>query len=260
MINGGSGWDLKIADENGANAFRIYGGSTSVAFDLSSSGSDTAAIIDRGVAKVINWSVGPSGSVTANATPINTAPAQAMSLAFSQDGTKLAVFTSPDKIMRIYDVATLSEIASWPARWAFDISWWADGTGLVINAHNEVTSKYELVSYGADGSNPTVLGEFNSLEDIDASRSSDSRAVLVSFGTSTDIRISQFENSSLTGYILAYGYAQSWRCDGKRFVYQKFSTGGASNPWFFQDIDGASSTFSKITKIRRVRYMKCPRG
>ena len=242
-INGGSGWDLRVANEDGTNAFTVYSNSSSVAFDVGLKGANTAAVIDLRVAKLITWELGLSGGVTTHQKSLPTS-GQAQSLSFSQDGSKLAVFTSPDNLMHIFDVATGAELANWPSLFAYKIAWYRDGSRIAINADaSALGGAYRLMSYNADGTNPQTLASFASLDSMDTSRSTTDDSVLVSYGTSADIRINKSLNG-INGPILVLGSAPSWRCDGGRFVFKQYST-TKSGAWFFYEPGtGLTSTFS----------------
>lgn len=208
--------------------------------------------------KLVNWTVGGSGSISVTRTTVPTGSNRGESPAFSRDGTRLAYFDPSDSRIHIYDPVNFVEVTSWPSRFAWSITWYADGSGLVVESYNAAGGNSGLWEYdlnGVESPGPFLVeGRFAGIE---ASRTPGSRELLVAYEPvgGGPIRISRFNSGAYVGFpLVTYAGAQSYKCDNSRFIYKAFGANPESS--IFYNANGSTSLFSKDSRVRRVRYLK----
>ena len=207
--------------------------------------------------KLISWTYGGSGTVSVTRFTIPTGDNRGESPQFSRDGTRLAYFDPTDNRIHIYDPVNKVEVTSWPSRFAFSITWYADGSGLVVESF-EPGVGMGLWEYSVDGvESPGPFLVEGRFAGIDASRTPGSKELLIAYepGVGGPIRISRFDNGAYIGPpLVLYAGAQSYKCDNSRFVYRAFGANPESS--IFYNSNGSTSLFSKDSRVQRVRYFK----
>ena len=253
---GGSGADLYIANEDGTGALLIHRGVIGLLFDVSARDKRQAVVNENGL-KLISWTYGGSGTVSVTRFTIPTGDNRGEAPQFSRDGTRLAYYDPSDDRIHIYDPVNKAEITSWPSRFAFSITWYADGSGLVVESFEPGVGMglWEYDLNGVETPGPFLVeGRFAGIE---ASRTPGSKELLVAHEPvgGGPIRIRRFDNGAYVGGpLVTFAGAQSYKCDNSRFVYKAFGANPESS--IFYNANGSTNLFSKESRVRRVRYVK----
>ena len=256
---GRSGWQLRVANEDGTGAVTLHSSSAPIYARLGPSGSRQIAFWEGKTLKLLTYDVTTTGVRSAGITTLTSTSGSQFNVIvdfdFSPAGTHLAWWHPDERKIYVYDLQSpgASELIStgYPVS---DVTITQDGQTIIYAESIDGSfTNYSLKAVPVAGGSPTELGITGNILGVDAGHT-DNKLLLTKQIVNVGRYLELVPDGATTGTRLTDGREGSLNCSDTRFVY-RLPSGNKASTLIYDLGTGTSSTFSRDLSVIWVSYM-----